>query len=173
MSFSLWASIMMQVRLSYHCSLLLLFPFLLPYDVTAIVHDNSFSPDAILRITAQNISLGGIQRLTTLVNGSIPGPELRVPENEIAWIRVYNDMKDQNLTMVSRVIRQMVPFLSLMLFDLIEKLFSIGMDSQWLPIRFPTEHHSPVNGPYLPNISSTMNSKCPMDRQERTFITPT
>lgn len=47
------------------------------------------------------------------------------------------------------------------------------MDSQWLPIHFPTEHHSPVNGPYLPNIFLTMNSICPMDRQERTFITLT
>ena len=163
----------MPVKLSYHYYLLLLFPFILPYNVTAIVHDNSFSPDAILRVTVQNISLGGIQRLTTLVNGSIPGPELRVPENEIAWIRVYNDMKGQNLTMVSRIIRRMVSVLFLMLFELIEKIFSIGMDSQWLPIRFPTEHHSPVNGPYLPNISLTMNSICPMDQQERTFITPT
>lgn len=107
MSFSLWALIMMQVKLFYFCSLLLLrvFPCILPCGVIAVVHDNSFSPDAILRVTLQNISLGGIQRLTTLVNGSIPGPELRVPENEIAWIRVYNDMKGQNLTMVSRIIR--------------------------------------------------------------------
>lgn len=101
MSCSLWALIMMPVKLSYRYSLLLLFPFVIPYDVTAIIHDGSFSPDAILRVTVQNINLGGIQRLTTLVNGSIPGPELRVPENEIAWIRVYNDMKGQNLTMVS------------------------------------------------------------------------
>ena len=107
---------MMQVKLSYYYSLLLLFPFILPCDVTAVVHDNSFSPDVILRVTLQNISLGGIQRLTTLVNGSIPGPELRVQENEIAWIRVYNDVKGQNLTMVSRIIRQMVSVLFLMLF---------------------------------------------------------
>ena len=163
----------MQVKLFYPSSLLLLFPIILPHHhVTAIVHDDSFSPDAILRVTAQNFSLGGIQRLTSLVNGSIPGPELRVPENETAWIRVYNDMNDQNLTMVSRIISPMVPFLTL--FHLVEQITSsTGMDSQWLPILFPTEHHSPVNGPYLLNISLTMNSICPMDRQERTFITPT
>ena len=91
----------MHIKLSYQNSLLLLFSIILLHRVTAIVHDDSFSPDAILRVTAQNISLGGIQRLTTLVNGSIPGPELRVPENETAWIRVYNDMEGQNLTMVS------------------------------------------------------------------------
>ena len=86
--------------MSYY-SLLLLFRLILPNYVTATVHDESFTPDAILRVTAQNVSLGGIQRLTTLVNGSIPGPELRIPENETAWIRVFNDMRGQNLTMVS------------------------------------------------------------------------
>lgn len=93
---------MMQAKLSCQHSFLLLISILLPHPLTAIVHDDSFSPDAILRVTAQIVSLGGIQRLTALVNGSIPGPELRVPENETAWIRVYNDMKDQNLTMVSQ-----------------------------------------------------------------------
>ena len=92
----------MQVKLACQHYLLLLISILLSHPVTAIVHDDSFSPDAILRVTAQVVSLGGIQRLTALVNGSIPGPELRVPENETAWIRVYNDMKDQNLTMVSQ-----------------------------------------------------------------------
>ena len=85
-----------------------LFRLILPHYVTANVHDDSFRPDAILRVTAQNVSLGGIQRLTTLVNGSIPGPELRVPENETAWIRVFNDMRGQNLTMVSLIFGQMV-----------------------------------------------------------------
>ena len=68
--------------------------------MAATVHNESFVPDAILRVTAQKIGIGGIERLTTLVNGSIPGPELRVPEGEVVWIRVYNDMQDQNLTMV-------------------------------------------------------------------------
>ena len=94
--------------MSYH-SLLLLFHLLLPHCVTAIVHDASFTPDAVLRVTAQGVSLGGIQRLTTLVNGSVPGPELRVPENETAWIRVFNDMEGYNLTMVSQMFSQMIP----------------------------------------------------------------
>lgn len=78
------------------CSLLLLSVL-----ANACTHNASFIPDAILHVTAQNFSLGGIQRLTTLVNGSVPGPQLRIPEGEVAWIRVYNDMQDQNLTMVS------------------------------------------------------------------------
>ena len=84
-------------------SLLLLFSLILFHCVTAVVHDGSFTPDAILRVTSQNVSLGGIQKLTTLVNGSTPGPEVRVPENETVWIRVFNDMKDSNLTMVSQI----------------------------------------------------------------------
>lgn len=108
MPFPSWASTLMEVKVSY-CSLLLLFRLVLPHYVTATVHDDFFTPDAILRVTVQNVSLGGIRKLTTLVNGSIPGPELRVPENETAWIRVFNDMDGQNLTMVSRTISQMVP----------------------------------------------------------------
>lgn len=64
-------------------------------------HDASFTPDAVLRVTQQVVSIGGIKRLTTLVNGSVPGPELRILENQVTWIRVYNDLPDQNLTMVS------------------------------------------------------------------------
>ena len=86
--------------MSYY-SFLLLFHLIGPLYVGAIVHDGSFIPDAILRVTTQNISLGGFEKLTTLINGSVPGPELRVPENETAWIRVFNDMEDRNLTMVS------------------------------------------------------------------------
>ena len=65
------------------------------------VHDGSFTPDAVLRVSAQNISIGGIYRYSTLINGTAPGPELRIPEGQVAWIRVYNDMTDQNTTIVS------------------------------------------------------------------------
>ncbi|KAF2789208.1 multicopper oxidase [Melanomma pulvis-pyrius CBS 109.77] len=77
-----------------------LFCFLLAADcLETHVHGDLFVPDAILRISAQNISIGGIQRYTTLVNGSVPGPELRVSEGKVVWIRVYNDMTDRNTTM--------------------------------------------------------------------------
>ena len=108
MVFPSWASKLIKVKMSCY-SLLLLFSLISPRYVTATVHDDSFIPDAILRVTAQTVSVGGIQRLATLINGTIPGPELRVPENEVAWIRVFNDISDQNLTMVSRMIIQMVP----------------------------------------------------------------
>lgn len=104
MHFLFCASTLTEVKLSSH-PFLLLFPLILLHCVNAVIHDSSFTPDAILRVTSQNVSLGGIQKLTTLVNGSAPGPEVRVLENETVWIRVFNDMKDSNLTMVSQIFR--------------------------------------------------------------------
>jgi FtsP/CotA-like multicopper oxidase with cupredoxin domain len=79
---------------------------LLPSLVTAIVgsvvhHDNSFQPDHILRVTAQDYTEACNIRYSVLVNGTSPGPELRLKEGQVNWIRVYNDMKDDNTTMVS------------------------------------------------------------------------
>ncbi|RDA96123.1 hypothetical protein CP533_1755 [Ophiocordyceps camponoti-saundersi (nom. inval.)] len=63
--------------------------------------DGSFTPDEVLRVKQGAISAGGIRQLSTLVNGSMPGPTVRIPEDRVVWIRVYNDMEDANLTMVS------------------------------------------------------------------------
>ena len=72
-----------------------------PFRPDAMIHDDSFRLDAILHVNMQNISVGGINRLTTLVNGSLPGPELRFSEGRPVWVRVYNRMEENNLTMVS------------------------------------------------------------------------
>ncbi|KAJ5259627.1 hypothetical protein N7478_012608 [Penicillium angulare] len=37
-------------------------------------------------------------RYSALVNGSSPGPELRLKEGQVSWIRVYNDMEHENAT---------------------------------------------------------------------------
>ncbi|KAH6607356.1 l-ascorbate oxidase [Trichoderma cornu-damae] len=66
---------------------------------TPRVHDQSFVPDRVLRVTRREIGVGGIRRYTTLVNDTLPGPELHIPEGQVVWIRVYNGMKDANLTM--------------------------------------------------------------------------
>ncbi|KAL7916205.1 multicopper oxidase [Trichoderma velutinum] len=63
------------------------------------VHDQTFTPDRVLRVSVREIGIGGIKRYTTLINGSLPGPELHIPEDRVVWIRVYNDMRDANLTM--------------------------------------------------------------------------
>ncbi|KAL2867486.1 Cupredoxin [Aspergillus lucknowensis] len=61
-------------------------------------HDHSFQPDHILRVTAGTFSEACSERYSVLVNGSLPGPELRLREGETSWIRVYNDMTDANTT---------------------------------------------------------------------------
>lgn len=67
-------------------------------------HDESFIPDAVLRVTAENISQSCLPAKTTvLVNGTSPGPEIRLMEGKTYWIRVYNDMPDANLTMVGSI----------------------------------------------------------------------
>lgn len=66
----------------------------------AVVHDHTFTPHIILRATAQSVSQACINRVSVLVNGTSPGPEIRLKEGKTTWIRVYNDMDDRNLTMV-------------------------------------------------------------------------
>ncbi|KAI0402419.1 Cupredoxin [Xylaria palmicola] len=65
----------------------------------AHVHDHTFTPDVVLSVTRQNVSVAGIQRYSTLINNSLPAPVVRIPENQVVWIRVCNDMSDENVTM--------------------------------------------------------------------------
>ena len=77
--------------------------FLFAIFIVAVEHHNhneTFTPNAILSVTRRNINIGGMYRYTTLVNDTLPGPTIRIPENQVFWVRVYNDMTDSNLTMV-------------------------------------------------------------------------
>ncbi|GAD97655.1 laccase, putative [Paecilomyces variotii No. 5] len=78
--------------------LLFLLGFAAARPNTAVSHE-SFYPEHVLRVTAQNYSLACQDRYSVVINGSVPGPELRIPEGKVSWIRVYNDMSDSNLTM--------------------------------------------------------------------------
>ncbi|CZT13954.1 related to laccase precursor [Rhynchosporium agropyri] len=65
-----------------------------------VCHDETFVPDAILRITEAPLAQSCLpSKPTVLVNGTSPGPALRLKEGTRYWIRVYNDMSDKNLTM--------------------------------------------------------------------------
>jgi FtsP/CotA-like multicopper oxidase with cupredoxin domain len=65
-------------------------------------HDETFVPDAVLLVTKQNITQSFLpSKSNVLVNGTSPGPELRLMEGQTYWIRVHNDMTDNSLTMVS------------------------------------------------------------------------
>jgi len=67
-----------------------------------VVHDGNFIPDATLHVTSGNRNQSCVpEKEILLVNGTSPGPELRLTEGNTYWIRVYNDMVDQNFTMVS------------------------------------------------------------------------
>ena len=78
--------------------ILLLLPSLCLAAVST--HDSSFIPDQILRVTAQNVTMNCESRYSVVVNGTVPGPEVRITEGKVSWIRVYNDMTDHNLTIV-------------------------------------------------------------------------
>jgi len=67
-----------------------------------VVHDASFTPDHILRVTYSETPTGCQSRTSVVVNGTIPGPALHILPGARTWIRVFNDMEDKNLTMVSQ-----------------------------------------------------------------------
>lgn len=68
---------------------------------SAVPHDDSFVPDAVLRITSEERNQSCVPTKDILVvNGTSPGPTLRFTEGETVWIRVYNDVAHENLTMV-------------------------------------------------------------------------
>lgn len=148
--------------------LLLLTPSLLVAAVSCFakfhVHDATFSPDAILRVTRGNMTLGGgVERYTTMVNGSVPGPALCFHENQVRWVRVYNDLVDANLTMVSD------PHDDQMLSVLMPSS-STGTASLNPRIPFRTALHSPHNGLSHRFISSIMSSRSLMAVPGRIFI---
>ncbi|KAI9662960.1 MAG: hypothetical protein M1821_008007 [Bathelium mastoideum] len=62
-------------------------------------HDASFEPDIILRVTSQQVNIAGYADSYPLVNGSYPGPAIELTAGQRTWIRVYNDMQTDNLTM--------------------------------------------------------------------------
>lgn len=66
-----------------------------------VTHDETFVPDQVLRVTAQNISQACDTRYSAVVNGTAPGPAVRLKAGRASWIRVYNDMPGTNLTMAS------------------------------------------------------------------------
>lgn len=76
----------------------LIFIFITSTISSFSTHDGSFQPDYILRATAQNISIDCESRYSVVLNGTSPGPPLYLREGWTTWIRVYNDIKDQNLT---------------------------------------------------------------------------
>ncbi|KPI37991.1 L-ascorbate oxidase [Cyphellophora attinorum] len=61
-------------------------------------HDDSFQPDRVLRVSEQVSNQACRGRSSVVVNGTSPGPPVHIKPDETTWVRVYNDMEDQNLT---------------------------------------------------------------------------
>ncbi len=57
-------------------------------------------PDYVLVVTAKNITINCQTRYSVVFNGTTPGPPLYMKENYTTWVRVYNRLQDQNLTVV-------------------------------------------------------------------------
>ena len=72
---------------------------LLACEARLHVHDSSFTPHAVLHITYEVASVACRSKSLVLVNGTSPGPPIHLTENVTSWVRVYNDMDGQNLTM--------------------------------------------------------------------------
>ncbi|KAG5947886.1 Multicopper oxidase aurL2 [Claviceps monticola] len=63
------------------------------------VHDASFTPDYVLEVAEQDYKINCEVRRSVAVNGSVPGPEIHLQEGRTTWIRVYNRLQGENLTM--------------------------------------------------------------------------
>lgn len=63
-----------------------------------MIHDASFAPDTILRVSQVDAALACVYRTSLVVNGTSPGPVLELTENQTTWVRVYNDVVDSNVT---------------------------------------------------------------------------
>lgn len=96
-----WSSLHCRNMYRVQTSLTLLLSLATAIAGSVVHHDDSFQPDHILRVTAQNYTEACTTRYSVLVNGTSPGPELRLTEGQVSWVRVYNDMKDDNTTIVS------------------------------------------------------------------------
>ena len=93
LSRSLWGAVTLSVT-----------SLLQPSFAELKVHDSSWSPDYVLYGTAKNVSIACESRYSVLLNGTSPGPPLYLEEGKTTWIRVYNQIPNSNLTVVSQEI---------------------------------------------------------------------
>ena len=61
-------------------------------------HDDSFQPDVVLRVSSIAAEIACITRQSVVINGTSPGPPVSLPAGKTTWVRVYNDVPDQNAT---------------------------------------------------------------------------
>lgn len=68
-------------------------------DANLHTHGSDFVPDHVLRVTHESRTVACQTHTSVLVNGTSPGPTLRLPPGKTTWVRVCNDMEEFNTTM--------------------------------------------------------------------------
>ncbi|KAI1822467.1 L-ascorbate oxidase [Xylaria intraflava] len=79
--------LLLQIRLFHTC-----------LAANVAVHDASWKPEYAVYATWKEITVNCQQRRSVVFNGTFPGPPLYFKENQTTWVRVYNQLGDQNLT---------------------------------------------------------------------------
>ncbi|RMZ84255.1 hypothetical protein DV738_g803, partial [Chaetothyriales sp. CBS 135597] len=79
-------------------SAILLLSLLWAESTTAYAPSPHVLPEYQLVATAQNITINCQSRYSVVFNGTYPGPPLYLRENYTTWVRVYNEIQDENLT---------------------------------------------------------------------------
>lgn len=64
-------------------------------------HNATWQPQYVLIATEEEISQNCQTRSSVVFNGTSPGPPIHLIEGKTTWVRVYNYVEDQNLTVVS------------------------------------------------------------------------
>ncbi|KAF5019433.1 hypothetical protein F66182_8562 [Fusarium sp. NRRL 66182] len=62
------------------------------------VHDSGFTPDYVLEATLDDIKINCQTRSSVTFNHTYPGPSLYLKEGQTTWIRVYNRIPSNNVT---------------------------------------------------------------------------
>ncbi|KAH7324905.1 Cupredoxin [Stachybotrys elegans] len=67
-------------------------------SATPIRHGADWEPEYVLVATAGNITINCKSRYSTILNGTSPGPTLHLQEGKTTWVRVWNRIPDDNVT---------------------------------------------------------------------------
>lgn len=128
-----------------------------------------YTPDYVLSATAENVTINCVSRYSVVFNGTAPGPPLHMRENHTTWVRVYNNIPDQNLTVVSTVkLLQTHPTQRFP--D--TKIHSTGTASPNVSISSPMEPPKSPNGRLHPSNTSTTPSLLSSGMRAPTSTTP-
>ncbi|KAG0147834.1 hypothetical protein CROQUDRAFT_90966 [Cronartium quercuum f. sp. fusiforme G11] len=89
----------LKTWLHYHVFYLLIVLITFLSNAGSVHSAANWSPTTSLRVSRTVLASDCTQRESVVINGSSPGPELRFQAGERVWVRVYNDLENENTTM--------------------------------------------------------------------------